>query len=87
MANNGVVADDGLDLPGGTVPTSSVPRGCGRFAIEAADRQAKQSDGELPPQAMVYFVMALALFGGDDYEGIAARLTRTLTSWGCWDDS
>src|SRR6266702_1898021 len=23
----------------------------------------------------------------DDYEEVAARLTETLTSWGCWDDS
>jgi Insertion element 4 transposase N-terminal len=36
---------------------------------------------------MVYFVMALALFADDDYEEVAARLTETLTSWGCWDDS
>jgi hypothetical protein len=35
---------------------------------------------------MVYFVMALALFD-DDYEEVAARLTETLTAWGCWDDS
>jgi hypothetical protein len=31
---------------------------------------------------MVYFVMALALFD-DDYEEVAARLTETLTAWGC----
>src|SRR5258708_10129276 len=36
---------------------------------------------------MVYFVMALALFADDDYEEVAARLTETLTGWGCWDDS
>jgi hypothetical protein len=29
--------------------------------------------------------MALALFD-DDYEEVAARLTETLTAWGCWDD-
>jgi len=38
---------------------------------------------------MVYFAMALALalFADDDYEEVAARLTETLTAWGCWDDS
>jgi hypothetical protein len=36
---------------------------------------------------MVYFAMALALFAGEDYEEVAARLTETLASWGCWDDS
>jgi hypothetical protein len=34
---------------------------------------------------MVYLVMALALFA--DYEEVVARLTETLTAWGCWDDS
>jgi hypothetical protein len=34
---------------------------------------------------MVYFAMALALFADDDYEEVAARLTGTLASWGCWD--
>jgi Insertion element 4 transposase N-terminal len=52
----------------------------------ATGRQAKRSDGRLPPHVMVYFAMALALFAEEDYEEIAARLTETLSSWGCWDD-
>jgi hypothetical protein len=36
---------------------------------------------------VVYRVMALALFAGEDYEEVATRLTETLVSWGCWDDS
>ena len=36
---------------------------------------------------MVYFAMALALFAEEDYEEVAARLTETLASWRCWDDS
>ena len=36
---------------------------------------------------MVYFAMAMALFAEEDYEEVAARLTETLSSWGCWDDS
>jgi hypothetical protein len=32
-------------------------------------------------------VMARALFADDDYEEVAARVTETLTGWGCWDDS
>jgi hypothetical protein len=31
--------------------------------------------------------MAMALFAGEDYEEVATRLTETLHSWGCWDDS
>lgn len=50
-------------------------------------RAAKRSDGKLPPHAMVYFTMALALFADDDYEEVATRLTETLSSWGCWDDT
>ncbi|MFI9383576.1 transposase domain-containing protein [Kutzneria sp. NPDC052558] len=30
--------------------------------------------------------MAMALFADEDYEEVAARLTDTLSSWGCWDD-
>jgi hypothetical protein len=33
------------------------------------------------------WVMALALFAGEDYQEVATRLTETLASWGCWDDS
>jgi hypothetical protein len=35
---------------------------------------------------VVYLVMALALFAGDDYEEVAARLTETLRGWGCRGD-
>jgi hypothetical protein len=56
-------------------------------AVAAAGKQARRSDGKLPPHVMVYFVMALALFADDDYEEVAARLTETLAAWGCWDDS
>ena len=66
---------------------ASVPRDAVDDAIAAADRRAKRSDGKLPPHVMVYFVMAMALFADDDYEEVAVRLTQTLTSWGCWDDS
>ena len=64
-----------------------VPRDAVDDAVAAAGKQAKRSDGKLPPHVMVYFVMALALFAEDDYEEVAARLTETLTAWGCWDDS
>jgi hypothetical protein len=48
----------------------------------AKGKQVKRSDGRLPPQVMVYFAMAMALFADEDYEEVAARLTDTLTSWG-----
>jgi hypothetical protein len=67
------------------VLASSVPRDVIDDAVVAARRQARRSDGKLPPHVMVYFAMAMALFADDDYEEVAARLAGTLGSWGCWD--
>jgi hypothetical protein len=69
------------------VLASSVPRDAVDNAVAAAGKQARRSDGKLPPHFVVYLVMALALFADDDYEEVAARLTETLIAWGCWDDS
>jgi hypothetical protein len=67
------------------VLASSVPRDVIDGVVAAAGRQAKRSDGKLPPHVMVYFAMAMALFADDDDEEVAARLAGTLGSWGCWD--
>ncbi|MCA1835532.1 MAG: IS4 family transposase [Actinobacteria bacterium] len=67
------------------VLTSSVPRDVVDEAVAVTGKQAKRSDGKLPPHVMVYFVMAMALFAEEDYEEVAERLTETLSSWGCWD--
>jgi Insertion element 4 transposase N-terminal/Transposase DDE domain len=89
MTHNGVVAAEGrlTDWVSLGVLASSVPRDAVDEAVAAAGRAAKRSDGKLPPHVMVYFAMALALFAEEDYEEVAARLTETLASWGCWDDS
>ena len=89
MTHNGVVAAGGrlTDWISLGVLASSVPRDAVDEAVAAAGRGAKRSDGKLPPHVMVYFAMALALFAEEDYEEVAARLTETLASWGCWDDS
>jgi Insertion element 4 transposase N-terminal len=68
------------------VLASSVPRDVVDEAVGAAGRGARRAGGRLPPHVMVYFVMALALFAGEDYEEVAARLAGTLQVWGCWDD-
>src|ERR1035438_9678855 len=88
MTDNGVVTAGGrlTDWVSLGVLAAFVPRDAVDDAVAAAGRQARRSDGKLPPHVMVYFVMALALFD-DDYEEVAARLTETLTAWGCWDDS
>jgi hypothetical protein len=86
--NAGVVAGSRwTDLVSLGVLASSVPRDVIDDAVAAAGRQARRSDGKLPPHVMVYFAMALALFAEEDYEEVATRLTETLVSWGCWDDS
>jgi transposase IS4-like protein/DDE family transposase len=88
MADNGVVAGGRLtDWVSLGVLAAFVPRDAVDDAVAAAGKQARRSDGKLPPHVMVYLVMALALFADDDYEEVAARVTETLTAWGCWDDS
>lgn len=67
------------------VLASSVPRDVVDEVVAATGRQAKRSDGRLPPHVMVYFTMAMALFAEEDYEEVAARLTETLSAWGCWE--
>jgi transposase IS4-like protein/DDE family transposase len=89
VAHNDVVAAGGrlTDWISLGVLASSVPRDAVDEAVTAAGKGARRSDGKLPPHVMVYFAMALALFADEDYEEVAARLTETLTSWGCWDQS
>lgn len=55
-------------------------------AVEAAGKAARRKGGKLPPQVMVYFVMALALFADEDYEEVWARLAETLEDWGGFGD-
>jgi hypothetical protein len=64
---------------------ASVPRDAVDEAVLACGKQARRSDGKLPPHVMVYFVMALALFADDDYEEVLTRLADPLRRWGCWD--
>ena len=87
MTQNAVVAADGrwADQVSLGVLASSVPRDVIDDAVAAAGRQAKRSDGKLPPHVMVQFAMAMALFADDDYEEVGARLAGGLGSWGCWD--
>ena len=89
MTHNDVVAAGGrlTDWISLGVLASSVPRDAVDEAVAAAGKGARRSDGKLPPHVMVYFALALALFAEEDYEEVAARLTETLASWGCWDQS
>ncbi|EFC78875.1 transposase domain-containing protein, partial [Parafrankia sp. EUN1f] len=55
-------------------------------AIEATGKAAKRAGGKIPPRVVVLFVMALALFGDEDYEEVAARLAGTLADWGRFEE-
>src|ERR1039458_4198052 len=60
------------------------------LSMRRSRRRAKPRSartGSCRPMSWSYFAMALALFAEEDYEEVAARLTETLVSWGCWDDS
>ena len=73
MADNGVVAGGRLtDWVSLGVLAAFVPRDAVDDAIAATGRQARRSDGKLPPHVVMYLVMALALFAGDGYEEVAA---------------
>jgi len=93
-----VAGADDVGVAGGTtrsltdlislgVLAASVPREVVDAAVAARGRAAKRAGGKLPPHVMVYFAMALALFAEDDYEEVMVRLSETLTTWGCWQDT
>jgi hypothetical protein len=54
-------------------------------AVAAHGVGAKRSDGKLPPHVVAYLTMALSLFGDDDYEEVATKVTGALSRFGCWD--
>src|SRR5712671_2683736 len=88
MTQTGSVAEGRLsDWISLGVLASWVPRDAVDDAVEATGKGAKRKGGKLPPHVMVYFVMALALFAGEDYEETWVRLSETLADWGCWDSS
>ncbi len=62
MADNGVVTAGGrlTDWVSLGVLAAFVPRDAVDDAVAAAGKQARRSDGKLPPHVMVYLVMACA---------------------------
>src|SRR6266704_2091546 len=86
MTQTGSVAEGRLsDWISLGVLASWVPRDAVDDAVEVTGRSAKRKGGKLPPHVMVYFAMGLALFAEEDYEEVWARLSETLSDWGCWD--
>jgi hypothetical protein len=86
MTQTGVVAGGGVaDLISLGVLAAAVPRDAVEDAVAVTGRGARRSGGKLPPQVVVYFVMAMALFSDDDYAEVAARLAEQLRCWGDGD--
>lgn len=90
LGDRGVVAGAGsvapfTDLISFGVLAASVPRDVIDAAVAAHGRSARRAGGKLPPHVMVYFAMALALFGDDDYEEVLTRLGAALLALGGWE--
>lgn len=64
---------------------AAVPRDVVDEAVAVCGVKEKRSGGKLPAHVMAYLTMALCLFGEDDYEEVAAKVTGSLSAWGCWD--
>jgi len=82
MGDGVVVRPDQVSLG---VLVSSVPRDAVDGAVAAGGVGAKHSDGKLPAHVTAYLTMAICLFGEDDYEEVATKVTGSLSAWGCWD--
>lgn len=64
---------------------ASVPRDAIDPVVQALGKQAKRSDGKLPPHVTAYLTMGLWLFPDDPYEEVATKVTGGLDRYGCWD--
>jgi Insertion element 4 transposase N-terminal/Transposase DDE domain len=83
MTQTDVVAGGSLtDLVSLGVLAAAVPRDVVDEAVAVTGKGARRAGGKLPPQVVVYLVMALALFADEDYEEVASRLTGALREWG-----
>jgi hypothetical protein len=69
------------------VLVSAVPRDVVDVAVAAHGAGAKRSGGTLPPHVVAYLTMGLCLFGDNDYEEVATKVTGSLSWFGCWDAS
>lgn len=64
---------------------TQVPRDAIDPVVVGLGRQARRSDGKLPPHVTAYLTMGLWLFPDDPYEEVAAKVTGGLDRFGCWD--
>ena len=69
------------------VLVSTVSRDAIDTAVAACGVGDRRSGGKLPAHVTAYLTMGLCLFGDDDYEEVATKVTGSLDRWGCWDAS
>src|SRR5918997_6904533 len=67
------------------VLVDAVPRDAVDEAVAVCGVGQRRSDGKLPAHVITYLTMGLCLFGDDDYEEVAAKVTGSLDRFGCWD--
>lgn len=67
------------------VLVSTVSRDAIDAAVAACGVVDRRSGGKLPAHVAAYLTMGLCLFGEDDYEEVATKVTGSLDRWGCWD--
>lgn len=53
-----------------------------RDAVAGCGVAARRGGGKLPAHVTAYLTMALCLFGEDDYEEVATKVTGSLDRWG-----
>ena len=82
MGSGVVVRPDQVSLG---VLVAAVPRDVIDVAAAACGIADKRSGGKLPAHVIAYLTMAMSLFPDDDYEEVAARVTGSLSDWGCWN--
>ena len=69
------------------VLVNAVARDAVDDAIAVCGVGAKRSDGKLPAHVITYLTLGLCLFGEDDYEEVATKVTGSLDRWNCWNAS
>jgi len=67
------------------VLVTQVPRDVIDPVVVGLGKQAKRSDGKLPPHVCAYLTLGLWLFPDDPYEEVATKVTGGLDRFGCWD--
>lgn len=67
------------------VLVTEVPRDAVDEAVVVCGVREKRSDAKLPAHVATYLTLGLCLFGEDDYEEVATKVTGSLDRWGCWN--